>query len=39
MSLKVFHLIFVSVAGLFLALFALWAFLFAPGLAACRHVG
>lgn len=32
MSLKVFHLIFVSVAGLFLTLFALWAFLFAPGL-------
>lgn len=32
MSLKVFHVIFVSVAGLFLALFALWALLFAPGL-------
>lgn len=32
MSLKVFHLIFVSVAGLFLALFALWALLLAPGL-------
>ncbi len=32
MSLKVFHLVFASIAGLFLALFALWAFLFAPGL-------
>lgn len=32
MSLKVFHIVFVSVAGLFLALFALWALLFAPGL-------
>jgi hypothetical protein len=32
MSLKVFHIVFVSIAGLFLALFAVWAFLFAPGL-------
>ncbi|MCY4373448.1 MAG: hypothetical protein OXC31_06695 [Spirochaetaceae bacterium] len=32
MSLKVFHVVFVSIAGLFLALFSLWAFLFAPGL-------
>jgi len=32
MSLKVFHIIFVSFAGAFLALFAVWAFLFAPGL-------
>ena len=32
MSLKVFHIVFVSVAGLFLALFAGWSFLFAPGL-------
>lgn len=32
MSLKVFHIVFVSVAGLFLALFALWALLLAPGL-------
>lgn len=37
-SLKVFHLIFVSVAGLFLALFALWAFLFAPGPAVALGV-
>ncbi len=32
MSLKVFHVVFVSIAGVFLALFSLWAFLFAPGL-------
>lgn len=32
MSLKVFHVVFVTVAGLFLALFSAWAFLFAPGL-------
>lgn len=32
MSLKVFHVVFVSIAGLFLALFSGWAFLFAPGL-------
>ena len=32
MSLKVLHVIFVSIAGLFLALFSAWAFLFAPGL-------
>ena len=32
MSLKVFHVVFVSIAGLFLARFSLWAFLFAPGL-------
>ena len=32
MSLKVFHVIFVTIAGLFLALFSGWAFLFAPGL-------
>ncbi len=32
MSLKVFHIVFVSIAGLFLALFSAWAFLFAPGL-------
>ena len=32
MSLKVFHIVFVSVAGLFLALFSAWALLFASGL-------
>ena len=32
MSLKVFHIVFITVAGAFLALFAGWSFLFAPGL-------
>ena len=38
MSLKVFHVVFVSIAGLFLALFSGWAFLFAPGLDAAPPV-
>ena len=39
MSLKVFHIVFVSVAGLFLALFSVWAFLLASGLDRGLAIG
>lgn len=32
MSLKVFHIVFITLAGAFLVFFAGWSFLFAPGL-------